>query len=570
MTPPDFGHDTPGDGGRQRRYRRMDAAALFARTVGLLRPAQVAHRIRLRTLRSVERRWPELATRAVNPPAGVTPGWPAPFSPLDALVDHEDAAEVAEGKFTFLGEERFLGEPADWHQVDASRLWRFHLHYYEWAWALAQAPDRLWAQASFARVWRSWRSSIKPAREDAWSPYVASLRLWVLCGVFDALVRGSDIESDYLNQIAWHAGYVRSHLEFDVGGNHLLKDLKALIGGGVFLGQPDLVSTGRRLLETQLPIQVLPDGGHFERSSSYHCQVLGDLIDILGLLEAADAPLVAGLDSAIERMRRWLGAIIGGDGEVALCNDAIPVGERRLAALTPGPPPEGPVTVLAASGYVVVRPDEQTQLVLDVGDPCPDDLPGHAHADCLSFELWVEGERWVVDTGTSTYEAGPRRAYERSTAAHNTVEVDGEDQTEVWGIFRAARRAHGHLELLARDGSTVEVVASHDGYRRLPGSPVHRRCWRISPGRVDITDTITGAGTHRVISRLHVDPVAASRCSITAHGGLVTTEEDTIAWGFGQLRPATIHLVTAQDGELPIELRWHLEWSLSPPAHRTS
>jgi len=399
---------------------------------------------------------------------------------------------------------------------------------------------------------------------------VASLRVWVLCGVFNALARGSDIESDCLNQIAWHAGYVQSHLELDLGGNHLLKNIKALIGAGEFLGRPDLVSTGRRLLEAQLPIQVLADGGHFERSPSYHCQVLGDLIDILGLLADADAPPVAGLEGAITAMRRWLGAMVGADGEVALCNDAIPVGQRWLTSLGPAAPPHGFVTVLAASGYVVVRPDEHTQLILDVGDPCPDDLPGHAHADCLSFELWVGGERWVVDTGTSTYEAGPRRAYERSTAAHNTVDVDGEDQTEVWSIFRAARRARGTLELVANDGGTIEVVASHDGYRRLPGSPVHRRRWRISPGLVEITDMISGVGSHRMVSRLHVAPVAASCCSITGWGGRVTSEARTTAWGFGRLRPATVHRVETGGVELSITLGWTIQWPPGPSPEGTS
>jgi uncharacterized heparinase superfamily protein len=560
MTPLNFVNDDPEKQNQQYGHRRVHEAALLARTVVRLRPAQVAHRIRLRTLRTAERRWPELVTRSVDPPTGVTPGWPASFSPLDAHLDQGDAAEVAQGTFTFLGETRSVGEPADWHQQGAPRLWRFHLYYLEWAWALAQAPDRASARASFASLWRSWRTSIEPAQGDAWSPYVASLRAWVLCSVFDALVNGSGIESDYLDQIAWHAGYVQSHLELDVGGNHLLKNLKALIGMGAFLARPHVVASGRRLLEAQLPVQVLADGGHFERSPSYHCQVLGDLIDIRGLLASTNAPPVVGLDDAIDSMRRWLGAMVGADGEVALCNDAIPVGTRRLAALEPTPPPKEPVTVLATSGYVVIRPDEHTQLILDVGDPCPDDLPAHAHADCLSFELWVDGERWVVDTGTSTYGAGPRRAYERSTAAHNTIEIDGEDQTEVWGIFRAARRARGTLELITSVGGAVEVVASHDGYRRLSGSPVHRRHWRISPGRVQITDTITGAGTHRVVSRLHVAPVAASRCSITGWGGRFTNEMCSTAWGFGRLRQATVHRVEADCADLPRTLGWLLEW----------
>jgi uncharacterized heparinase superfamily protein len=560
MTPPDLKQHDPGYRRQQHWHPHMRNASLFARTVVQLRPAQIAHRARLRLLRVAEQRWPELVTRNVTPPAGTTPGWPAAFNPLDASLDHADAAAVSEGRFTFLGEERSLGSPADWHQTDAARLWRFHLHYFEWAWALAKAPDHAWATTSFGDLWRSWRASIEPAQIDAWSPYVASLRVWVLCCVFDALVKGTDIEDDCLDQIGRHAGYVQSHLELDLGGNHLLKNVKALIGAGVFLRRPQLAVIGRRLLEAQLPIQVLADGGHFERSTAYHCQVLGDLIDIQGLLAVADASPVAGLDDAIERMRRWLGAMVGDDGEVALCNDSVPVGERRLRALAPAPPPRGPVTLLAASGYVVIRPDQHTQLVLDVGDPCPTDLPGHAHADCLSFELWVGGERWVLDTGTSTYEAGSRRLYERSTAAHNTVEVDGENQTEVWGVFRAARRARGTLEFVASDGGTVEVVASHDGYRRLPGSPVHRRRWRISPGQVEIIDTILGTGAHHVVSWLHVAPAAESRCSIIGHGGCSSSESCTTAWGFGALHPAKAHRLRVEYDDRPVTLGWLLEW----------
>ena len=133
-------------------HRRLDQIGLLVRTVVRLRPAQVAHRIRLRTLRSAEHRWPELLTRSAHPPAGVVPGWPASFSPLDGSLDHGDAAEIAEGTLTFLGEKRSLGEPADWHQRSASRLWRFHLHYAEWTWALVQASDRASARASFARA----------------------------------------------------------------------------------------------------------------------------------------------------------------------------------------------------------------------------------------------------------------------------------------------------------------------------------------------------------------------------------------------------------------------------------
>ncbi len=549
---------------KDRVGRRVDGLALLVRTATMLRPAQVAHRIRLRALRLLERRRPELVTRPLAPPASATPGWPASFTPLDHACDFGEAAEIARGTFTFLNETRELGDPPDWRQVDASLLWRFNLHYFEWAWALVQASDSRSARESFAALWQSWCSSVSHARGEAWSPYVASLRLWVMCATFASLVKGSEFEANYLQEIAWHAGYVASHLELDVGGNHLVKNIKALIGAGVFLERSDLVATGVDHLEAQLPIQVLADGGHFERSPSYHCQVLADLIDIQALLTAANSRSPRGLDAAVEAMRAWLGELVGADGDVALFNDATRVGRRRLAALNPRAPAKRPVSVLGSSGYVVVRPDDRTQVILDVGDPCPDDLPAHAHADCLSFELWIDGERAIVDTGTSTYEPGSRRQYERSTAAHNTVEIDGKDQTEVWGAFRAARRARGSLELVSTYENTVEVIASHDGYRRLAGAPLHRRYWRISPGRIEITDTISGCNTHRVVSRLHIPHIpskSASQLSITGEGGRVDTDTCSVASRFGELHPATVHSITVEEGELPRSLSWCLKWS---------
>lgn len=553
------------DGSSKPRLESARHAALLARTVVRLRPSQIAHRLRLRALRLAERRIARIAERRAAAPSSARVGWPAVFVALDAPHYHGNRAEITDARFRFLEDSRHLGDPPDWQQPDASQLWRFHLHYFEWAWALAQPPDRRPGRESFAGLWRSWRSAVRPAIGDAWAPYVASLRLWVLCSIFPTLIEGSDIEADYVDQIELHAGFVRSHLELDVGGNHLIKNLKAVIGAGVFLHRTDIVSAAVRRLESQLEVQVLSDGGHFERSPSYHCQVLGDLIDIRRLLRCASLPPVAGLAEAIEAMQAWLGAMIGGAGEVALFNDAIPVGKARIAALRPTTTRHPSLTVLAASGYVVARTDDNTVLIADVGDPCPLNLPAHAHADCLSFELWVRGERWVADTGTSTYQPGVRRSTERSTAAHNTVEIDGQDQTEVWGTFRAARRAKPSVELVAVDGNQFEFLASHDGYGRLPGSPLHRRRWSIRPGRIHIVDTVLGFGEHRLTSRLHLTPAAVSECTVTGRGtgiGIGAVQATgAIAWGFGRLSQVEVRALEAPKADLPVTLQWTLEWT---------
>jgi len=553
----------------------LDRALLLARTVRHLRASQVVNRARLRGQRGALARVGPPISGCLRRSAPEDARWPDNFVALDRrLGEAWPSAEAnGEGRFRFLEVERTVvpvaREPADgaccdWEQADASQLWRYHLHYFEWGWAFTSCDDRDWASDAFLRLWRSWREGTRFGRWDAWSPYVASLRAWSLCGLFDHLVAGTDEASAYRADLGLHAGFVRAHLESDVGGNHLLKNLKALIGLGVFLHDGALVRLGSRRLERELALQVLADGGHYERSPSYHCQVLGDLLDVEGLLKAAGAPSVPALAGAIDAMRRWLGAMLLPDGNVPLFNDCVLVGLDRIAALEPTPRPVERLTVLQPSGYVVACPGPRIHLVADVGPPCPPELPAHAHADCLSFELCVDGKRVVVNSGTSTYAPGARRQWERSTAAHNTVEVDGADQTEVWGAFRAGRRAGAELEVARIDGDQVTVSASHDGYQRLRGRPRHRRTWHAGPAGIVVVDHISGAGHHAVAARLHLssavhhsgDQLIGGLVRITATVPLTDEPDARGRWratNFGDLQPV-VTIVAQAEGLLPISL----------------
>ena len=496
--------------------------ALLARTAVHLQPGQAAQRARLRAQRSALQRWPQLGRRLL---AGPDPcdakGWPAGFRPLDATgpqdvswpLDLAGLAELLPGRITLLGTTRALGEPPDWLQADAPQLWRFHLHYWDWAWALAAAPDRAAARAVFAQLWRSWRSSVAFGRGDAWRPYPAALRAWSWCGLYSELVAGSDLEPFFISELAAHAGFLRRHLETDVGGNHLIKDLKALAGLAIFFADDRTLQRVLGRLARQLTLQVLLDGGHYERAPAYHCQVLTDLIDIDGLVRAARL-VVPGLTSAIARMRGWLESVLTLGGEVPMLNDGYPVGGATLAALRPSPVARPPSAAGERSWPLITLPD--TGLILataggwhvlaDVGAPCPEELPAHAHADTLSCLVHVDGEPLLVDTGTSTYAPGAVRSYERSTAAHNTVEVDGANSTEVWGAFRAARRARvrGVAAESRPDGVTIE--AAHDGFSWLCGQPVHRRRWSLTPEGLKVVDLVTGSGRHDIAVRWHLAP----------------------------------------------------------------
>ena len=497
--------------------------ALLGRTAVHLRPSQVAHRARLRTQRAVLHRWPGIGERLLADAGPVTAGgWPTSFIPLDTIAPERwpSLAQLASGRITLLGVIRDLGGPAPWQHADAPQLWRYHLHYWDWAWGLAAEADRSAARRVFTGMWKSWQDSCAFGRGDAWLPYPTALRAWSWCGLYRDLVAGSDLEPAFLRELAAHAAFLRRHLESDVGGNRLVKGLKALAGLGIFLRDERLLARALDRLTAQLAVQVLPDGGHYERAPAYHCQVLADLIDVSSLLTAAGRAPAPRLALAIAQMRRWLGAVLAPDGTVPLLNDGYPVPAAVVAALQPEPAPGAPLVTLPDTGLIRAAVGGW-HLIADVGAPCPDELPAHAHADTLGCLLHVDSEPLLIDTATSTYAAGQVRSYERSTAAHNTAEVDGTDSTEVWGAFRAGRRARVYGT--AADGGTtgVSAEAAHDGYRRLPGRPVHRRRWSLTGSGLQVDDEVTGGRRHEVVVRWHLAPGTSVR--LQADGAVVST-----------------------------------------------
>jgi uncharacterized heparinase superfamily protein len=454
----------------------------------------------------------------------------------------------------------------------APLLWRFHLYYWDWAWALAAQSPLADAPALFAEIWRSWHAAVVPGRGPAWHPYPAALRAWSFCGIYRRLVAGGTVDGQFRAELAAHAGFLRRSLETDVGGNHLIKNLKALAGLAVFFGDDALLARSLRRLGRQLAVQVLPDGGHYERAPAYHCQVLADLIDIAGLLQAVGLGPSAGLAEAISAMRGWLGLVLTPAGPltpagtVPLLNDGFPVSPELLARLAPAAPPAGPLHVLPDTGLARISAGSW-HVLADVGPPCPRDLPAHAHADTLSCVVHADGAPLLIDTGTSSYAAGPVRDRERSTAAHNTVEVDGRDSTEVWGAFRAGRRARVSGLSAHVQGPTVTVEAAHDGYRSLPGRPVHRRRWTVRADEMRVDDELMGKGRHRVTVRWHLAPgtglrlVPGGAIASTAAGEVTITVTATseltvlagpaqVSAGFASTEPAPVLACTLHP-ELP-------------------
>jgi hypothetical protein len=174
-------------------------------------------------------------------------------------------------------------------------------------------------------------------------------------------------------------------------------------------------------------------------------------------------------------------------------------------------------------GYFVLGEDfespREIRIVADAGPLGYLAIAAHGHADALAFTLSVAGKPILVDPGTFSYSVMPWRRYFRSTAAHNTVVVDGRNQSEFAGSFLWLRHARAVVDSFYAAGDDQTLIAHHDGYRRLPDPVRHRRTWRYTAGlpSLGITDEVICSGTHSVGIHWHFAP----ECAVSLDGNRV-------------------------------------------------
>ncbi len=404
--------------------------------------------------------------------------------------------------FRFLNVARDL-DGDQWDDPELPKLWRYNLHYFDDLNAEGSEERRDWHSA----LLQKWVRDNPPGRGTGWEPYPTSLRIvnWVKWAL-----SGNTLPPDCVASLAVQTRWLSARIERHLLGNHLFSNAKALFFAGLYFDGPEAkgwLDAGFEILKQQVPEQILADGGHFERSPMYHALALEDLADIHNVAstwpDAVPAQMRAALESwaaLIAPMHRWLRAMSHPDGEIAFFNDAAfgiaptPVElekyTARLGLVQPAQVSNG-LTQLSASGYIRVESPESVAII-DVAPIGPDYLPAHAHADTLSFELSVFGQRVLVNSGTSEYGSGPERLRQRGTRAHNTIVVDGHDSSKVWGGFRVAQRARP-IGLEVFQGELTQVRCGHDGYRRLPGRVTHTRRWQFGVGALDIDDDVTGS-----------------------------------------------------------------------------
>jgi uncharacterized heparinase superfamily protein len=408
----------------------------------------------------------------------------------------------------------FLGQSAcfegNWNDPFFPKLWLYNLHY----------QDDLNARGAETRV--------------------------ELCtGMVNAWIEGNPPlqGNSWVRSLAQQADALEQQLEYHILANHLFANAKALVFFGAYLGGAEgnrWLRKGLKLLDREVKEQFLNDGAHYERSPMYQGTLLWDFAGLIALNQVMQLPEMNSWAcewrQRFEKGLEWLATMTHPDDGISFFNDAAfgiaPDFEdvNRYAdslglSVAKAEQPAGLTGVLLReSGYCVVDWSNQHRLLIDLTPIGPDYQPGHAHADTLSCELSLFGQRVFVNSGISQYGESAERHRQRSTAAHNTVEVDGENSSEVRAGFRVARRARPFNVSFKHEAEQILVEGSHDGYHRLRGKVTHRRKWYATDSALIVENSLT-RHYHCAVAHWHfhpnvtIEPVGKTSFRLTLVGG---------------------------------------------------
>jgi len=189
------------------------------------------------------------------------------------------------------------------------------------------------------------------------------------------------------------------------------------------------------------------------------------------------------------------------------------LGKRAVGPFGAPESPPPPRTSFPDGGYYVLGggfgTPAEIRLVADTGPLGYGMLAAHGHADALSFTLSVGGRELLVDPGTYTYRYDtPWRAYFRGTSAHNTIRIDGQDQSLQCGNFMWMKKARAECTHWFSSAMLDELEGVHYGYQRLADPVVHRRQIALDKvaRRIVIDDVLQMSGAHDVELFFHCSP----------------------------------------------------------------
>ncbi|HUI03337.1 MAG TPA: alginate lyase family protein [Acidimicrobiales bacterium] len=411
-----------------------------------------------------------------------------------------------------------------------------------------------------------------------------------------------------LAQIWWHQRYLDAFpSRGSSANNHAVAEAAGqLVAARAFPWFDESERWGARAaaaLEAGLADNTFPSGVNRELAFEYH-----GFVAELGLLAGLEAdrsgrPLGPAAWDTLGRMLDVVAAVVDaagrpprqGDGDDGRGLVLGPTDANRWVALLalggavfgpdrwwPDAPADAAAVLLAAMGGdhpLAGRPERRPSHFADAGLTIMRTPPGsapeiwcrcdagphgflsiaaHAHADALSVEVRHAGVDVLADPGTYCYHGEPAwRRYFRSTSAHNTLEVDGQDQSASGGPFLWVRHARSRLEALTTlpDGTVTGWSAEHDGYRDLVPPVGHRRTVRLllDERAIEIDDVVTSSGHHALQAAFHLGPAVQA----TLEGSTVSLWWDAPAPGRAELQlPGDLDWRTVRGATEPV-LGWY-------------
>lgn len=417
---------------------------------------------------------------------------------LKSFIPNNQSYFADQNCFQFLNQfQSFPNNQINWNDEQPfGKLWAYHLNYFDF---LNQEKITKTEGLALIQAYIQEAQNLKMGFE----PYPLSLRgiNWI------KFLSKYQIQDPHIDGFLM-AQYVRlsANLEYHLMGNHLLENAFSLLFGGFYFRNEGFLKLAYEIFQQQFPEQILADGGHFERSPMYHQIILFRVLDCLNLVrnnsDCTEYNFEEILTIYTQKMLNFLPLITFKNGDIPLVNDAaknMAPTTKQLIEYANQLNISPKKTDLSESGYRKLENDI-FELFMDVGNITPDYQPAHAHCDTLSFILNVNEKPYIVDTGTSTYQNNEIRQEERSTSAHNTVQISNFEQSEMWSSFRVGRRAKAKI----LSENEHEIIASHDGYKRL--GIIHERSFQLETQKIIIQDKVMGKTTHSQKAYLHFHP----------------------------------------------------------------
>jgi|TARA_R110002072_G_scaffold19100_2_gene71078 uncharacterized heparinase superfamily protein len=402
----------------------------------------------------------------------------------------ERGAALAAGRFELAGYVIDNPDPL-WSPPGASAAWVNELHSFSWLRDLrAFGGDT--ARRTARDLVGNWLDRQNRWDPKNWSISTLSRRLSHWLGQYDFYAASADYS--FRQRLLAAAGQQAAHLSRclpgGLAGTELIYAAKGLIIAGACLpGGESWLKQGLEIIRRELPRQILPDGGHVERSPARHLAVLRDLIDIKSILHAAEIALPGEIQTAIESMAPMLRLFQHADGGLALFNgSSAEIGFKVDMVLQRADGRGRPRLAAPQTGFQRLQAG-RTLIICDSGRPPAPGFDSRAHAGTLSFEMSIGRERLIVNCGAP----GPEEADSewqdllRTTAGHSTLCLDDHNSSplarvRLWNQRGLRSRPESVQCRREENAGATLLELCHDGYRETRHALHHRRLFLSGKG----------------------------------------------------------------------------------------